>query len=109
MALCATAFLIIGLTLEMPENTFDLPSMAIMHSILAEEIATALAFLLAVAGFGAILLSRGVLRFVAMVYVLVFIFIGVTFVLNVPYSTGSTYFAFAIGAGWAFLRGAKDD
>ncbi len=109
MALCAIAFLILGLTLDMPGNTFDLPSMEIMHSVLAEEVATVLAFLLAGAGFGAILLARGVLRFVAMVYVLAFIFIGVTFILTVPYSTGSTYFTYAIGAGWVFLRGAEDD
>ncbi len=93
----------------MPDNTFDLPSMVIMHSILHEDMATVLSFLLAGMGFSAILLSRGVLRIVAMIYVLVFIFIGATFILTVPYSTGSTYFTFAIGAGWAFLRGAEDD
>ena len=108
IAFKAGILFIIGLTLAQAGNTFDISTFAVIRTIVSEQTATTIAFVLAVLGIVSVVPEHTAFRCVmAFIYTVVFLFVGITFYLSSPLSTGTVYIMIAIVSFWAFIKGLR--
>ena len=108
IAFKAGILFVIGLTLAQAGNTFDISTFAVIRTIVSEQTATTIAFVLAVLGIVSVVPEHTAFRCVmAFIYTVVFLFVGITFYLSSPLSTGTVYIMIAIVSFWAFIKGLR--
>ena len=105
IGLGAFTFFGFGMILLQGGNSFESQSLRVLASLTTETSATLIAFALCAVGVVAIPAKHSWPRVVvSMLYVLAFLFLGITFYLTSPFSTGSVNLFTAAAMFWAFLR-----
>ena len=102
----AAMFGVIGVTLAQAGNTFDLETFRFISRLVDEQVATVVALSLFALGIISVSMRDRWLRTIlSLVYAVVFSFMGITFFLSNPLSTGSVYIVMGIASMWSFIRG----